>query len=269
MNQATIRKSISVSGAGLHKGAPAEIEFSPSGAGTGIILENKGEIYGLDVKYVSDTNRGTVLQKGKSKIYTVEHMLSAVKALGVDNIRIRVRGDEAPAMDGSAFLFVKALKKAGITGQAAEKKVFTPREPLLLRENGKYMAALPGKGFSVYYFSDFSKQGLAPEEAGGKVTPENFIKEISRARTFGFKQEIEALQKAGLIKGASLKNAIVIDKGKPVNGRLRFKNEPARHKVLDIIGDFSFIEGEINMTVIAYKTGHTENIKMVKQILNS
>jgi UDP-3-O-acyl N-acetylglucosamine deacetylase len=238
-------------------------------ADTGIILENNGETYGLDVKYVSDTNRGTVLKKGKSIINTVEHMLSAVKALGIDNIRIRVQGDEAPALDGSARLFAEALKKAGITGQAAEKKVFTLREPLLLRENGKYMAALPGKGFSVFYFSDFSKQGLAPGEAGIKVTAENFMKEISRARTFGFKQEIEALKRAGLIKGANLENAIVIDNGRPVNGRLRFKNELARHKVLDIIGDFSFIEGEINMTVIAYKTGHTENIKMVRRLLKS
>jgi UDP-3-O-[3-hydroxymyristoyl] N-acetylglucosamine deacetylase len=268
MKQATIKKTISMSGIGLHKGTASEIKFSPADAGSGIFFENKGETYGLDVKYVSDTKRGTVLKKGKSEIHTVEHMLSAVKALGIDNLRVTIAGDEVPVLDGSALLFAAAIKKSGITFQEQKKKVFTLMEPVLLNETGKYMAAVPGKGFSVFYFSDFSKQGIAPEEYGIKVTPKSFVEEVSAARTFGFKNEISALKKAGLIKGASLKNAVVFDAGRPVNGKLRFVNELSRHKVLDIIGDLSFIEGEINMTVIAYKTGHTENIEMVKKLLS-
>lgn len=267
MKQATLRTAVRFSGIGLHKGAAVEVEFVPAPENSGIVFENNGETYGLDVSYVTDTKRGTVLTKGKSVIHTVEHMLSAVKALGIDNLIIRVSGDEAPAQDGSAGWFCSALKKAGIKMQTAKKKFFSLSEPVLLSENGKYMAALPGKGFSVFYFSDFSGQGIAPEQAGLTVTPESYIKEIAGARTFGFKNEIDALKKAGLIKGADLNNAVVMDKGRPVNGRLRYENELTRHKVLDIIGDFSFIEGEINMTLVAYKTGHSENIDMVKRLL--
>lgn len=269
MKQATIGKSVKISGIGLHKGAPVEVTFYPAPENTGIVFKNNGETYSLDVKLVAGTNRGTVLKKGASEIHTVEHMLSAVKALGIDNVIIELEGGEAPVLDGSARGFIAAFKKAGIKRQAAEKKVFTLNEPLLLNENGKYMAALPGNGFAVRYFSDFSGRGIPPEEAGLKITPEKYAAEISCARTFGFKEEIEGLKKAGLIKGASMKNAVVIENGRPVNGRLRLENELTRHKVLDIIGDFSFIEGEINMTIVAYKTGHAENIKMLKQILNS
>jgi len=269
MNQASIGKVISVSGIGLHKGNGSKVEFSPAEPDSGIIIRNKGETYKLDVKYVSSTNRGTVLKRGKSTLHTVEHMLSAIKALGIDNIIISVEGDEAPVLDGSSSGFIAAFKNAEVIKQKPEKKAFKIKEPYLLGRDGKYLVVLPGEGFTVRYFSDFSRHGIAAEEAGLEVTPEAYEREISKARTFGFKSELNWLMKAGLARGGTLDNAIVIENGKPVKGRLRYANELTRHKVLDIIGDFAFIEGRLNMTVIAYKTGHGQNIEMVKKLLKS
>lgn len=268
MKQATLKKSVKITGTGLHKGAPVAVIFRPARENTGIVFKNKGETYKLDVKLVAETKRGTVIKRGGSVIHTVEHMLSAVKSFGIDNVTVDLRGDEAPALDGSARGFITAFKKTGLMAQNAERKAFTLKDTFLAGGNGRYIAAIPGRGFTVMYFSDFSGMGIRPEEACLEVNPERYCREIAGARTFGFKSEIYALKKGGLIKGASLKNSILIDKGRPVNGRLRWKNELARHKVLDITGDFAFIEGDINMTVIAYKTGHAENIKMVSMLLN-
>ncbi len=269
MNQATIAKKTSVTGRGLHKGGEAKVTFKPAAPGAGIIIKNNGMEYGLDVRYVVETNRGTVIKNGKSVLHTIEHMLSAVKALGIDNIEISVDGNEPPVLDGSACGFTAALKKAGIKKQKAEKKQFRLKEPVLISDRGRYIAALPGKGLKAGYFSDFSKHGIAPEEAWITLSTASYIREISRARTFGFKSEIEWLIKAGLIKGASFKNAVLIDRGRPVKGSLRYKNELTRHKLLDLIGDLSFIEGGLNMTVIAYKTGHKQNIELVRKLINN
>jgi UDP-3-O-[3-hydroxymyristoyl] N-acetylglucosamine deacetylase len=269
MKQATIRRKAFINGRGLHKGAPVSVEFAPAKPGSGIVFENRGEVYKLDVKYVSGTGRGTVIKKGRSVIHTVEHMLSAVKALGIDNLRIRIDGDEAPALDGSARGFAACLKKAGLSMQKPPKKEFSLEGPVLVEADGKYLAALPGCGFKVAYFADFSARGLKPEDAETEVNAKQYIREIAGARTFGFRDEIKSLKKAGLIRGADAHNAIVMHKGRPVNTKLRHINELARHKALDMIGDFAFIEGQLNMTLIGYKTGHTENIKMVKLLLKN
>jgi UDP-3-O-[3-hydroxymyristoyl] N-acetylglucosamine deacetylase len=269
MKQATIKKSAGLAGIGLHKGREAKVVFRPAAPDSGIIIINRGLKYRLDIRRVAGTNRGTVLKNGRSVLHTIEHMLSAVKAMGIHNIEIEIDGNEAPALDGSSAGFVAALNSAGIKKQASPAKQFIISEPVALSDNGRYMAVLPGRGFEVRYFSDFSKHGVAPEECGLKVTPAAYESEICRARTFGFKAEIDWLISAGLIKGASLENAVLIDGGRPVAGALRYRDELTRHKVLDIIGDFAFIEGDLNLTVIAYKTGHKQNIEMVRRLLKN
>ncbi|HRU39256.1 MAG TPA: UDP-3-O-acyl-N-acetylglucosamine deacetylase [Candidatus Goldiibacteriota bacterium] len=270
MRQLTIKNQASLKGKGLHTGSRVSVLIKPAPENSGIIIENSGEIYSLHAGLVTSTSRGTVIEKGTSRVHTVEHMLAAVKALGLDNIVLNIDGEEAPAMDGSALGFVKAIKRAGIMSQNAAKKIVEIKNPIVTGSGSKYMAVLPADSFYVSYFSDFSEMGLAPQHASCEVTSGNFESKISKARTFGFNAEISALKKAGLIMGADSNNAVVFDeKGRPVNTRLRAANEPSMHKVLDIIGDFAFIPGLLKIAVVAYRTGHTENIEMVRRILKN
>jgi len=267
--QTTIKKRVDVQGRGLHGGKPVKIEFSPAKKNSGITVKNNGESYRLGPDKVFSTKRGTSIRHGRSVIHTVEHLVSAVRGMGIDNVAVDISGNEAPALDGSAFLFVNALKKAGTQKISAPKKQLLLRNPVVLSGKGCWMAVLPFNGFKVRYFSDFSDHGIPADDCSIKITPQSYEKEISKARTFGFKSELKWLMAAGLIKGASLENAVLIDKGKPVKTKLRYKNELTRHKVLDIIGDFGLINAELNMLVIAVKTGHEMNIKTVNKILSN
>jgi len=267
--QQTIKSQVAIEGKGLHKGKKSKIIFSPLDVDAGVILKNNGFEYKLDVDFVADVKRGTTLKYKKSTIYTVEHLLSAIKGLGIDNILIDIEGDEPPALDGSSFEYCKILKKAKILKQNKEKEIFKITKPCYIKDNDRFLIVLPYDKLKIYYFSDFSKFGIAPQEFFIEVNENNYIKEISKARTFGFKSEIEWLYKAGLIKGADFNNAILIDKGKPVNTRLRYSDELTRHKVLDIIGDFCFLPGDLYLLIIAVKTGHRHNIEVVKQLLKN
>jgi UDP-3-O-[3-hydroxymyristoyl] N-acetylglucosamine deacetylase len=267
MKQKTLAKQAVVEGPGLHKGKNTTVIFNPAQEGAGIAVKNSHFTYKLSPGLVLDTKRGTTIKYKGSTVHTVEHMLSALQGLGIDNCLIEIIGNEPPAADGSAYPYLAAVKKAGIRTQRAVKNEITIKEPLMLEDEDRFMAVLPWKGFKITYFSDFSKRSIGPDDFSAEITPLVYEKEVSKARTFGFKSEIGWLIKAGLIKGASLKNAILIgEDGKPVNGSLRYPDELTRHKVLDIAGDFKLIQGSLNMHVIAVKTGHKHNIAMAKKI---
>ncbi|MEI7640877.1 MAG: UDP-3-O-acyl-N-acetylglucosamine deacetylase [bacterium] len=265
--QRTLNKSVSLAGKGLHKGQNVKVTFHSAPAGNGITIRNNKEEYKLSLDLVFDTQRGTSIRYGKSEIYTVEHMLSALRGMGIDNAVIELEGNEPPIFDGSALEYVKALKKAGIKVLEKKRKQLLLKKTIVLKYNGKYIAAIPFAGYRINFFTDFSGKGLLPEECFFEMKGNSFEKEIAPARTFGFKEELDELIKNGLIKGADLRSAILFDKAKPVNTKLRFKNEVTRHKVLDLLGDFGFLEGELNFIVIAVKTGHTQNIEMAKKII--
>ncbi|MFP4465435.1 MAG: UDP-3-O-acyl-N-acetylglucosamine deacetylase [Candidatus Goldiibacteriota bacterium] len=264
--QITIAGSALVKGRGLHKGRESTVVFSAAAPGRGIIIKNNNEKYTLRPENVFDTRRGTSVKKGKSRIYTVEHMVSAVRGLGIDNITVEIKGGELPCGDGSAAVFAKAVLSAGLKKQNALKKTLEIKEPAAVKDNGCFLAVIPYPVFKVYYFSDFSEMGCGPMEFSSEVTPDTYLKRICRARTFGFKKELQGLIKSGLIKGAGPKNAVLMDKGRAVNTRLRYKNELARHKALDVIGDFGILGSGLKMLVIAYKTGHRHNIEAIKKI---
>ncbi len=269
MKQKTIKKSFEIKGAGLHYGGKNSIIFYPAKANSGIIIKVNGVNFPLDVRSVLSTQRGTDICLNNFRISTIEHLLASVKGLGIDNIIIEINGNEAPILDGSSKIFCEKFLKNGIIVQNKKKREIKIKQSFLVSNNGKYIAGLPSDSFKIYYFSDFSASGIKPDFWGGKITPEFFLKQIAPARTFGFKSELRTLKRQGLIKGATLQNAVLIDRGKPVNTKLRFKNELLRHKILDIIGDLSYIPGYLKICIIAYKTGHTENIMMVKEILKN
>lgn len=265
--QLTIKNSAGVSGTGLHGGMRVKIEFFPARPDSGIIIKNSEAEQRLGPGCVSEVNRGTSIFKGRKKILTVEHVISAIRGARIDNIIIHIEGNEPPALDGSAAGFVKALKKAGLKRQGVKKKQIKLKAPIAAADNGAYMAVIPSDRFKVYYFADFSDKRLP---AGGFFFDSksgDYEKEIAPARTFGFKEELGRLIKAGLIKGAAPENAVLFDKGRLVKGRLRFKDEHIRHKVLDVIGDFGMLGANLDMTVFAVKTGHRHNIEMTKRII--
>lgn len=269
MKQKTIKKSFEIFGIGLHRGDKTRIIFYPAEENTGIVIKINDQDFHLNIENVISTDRGTDVCFNNFRISTIEHLLASIKGLDIDNIIIRIDGNEVPILDGSSKIFCEKLIKSGIINQNKTKKEININKPVLISNNGKHIIALPSDIFKVYYFSDFSFFGIRPDFWGGKITTEFFLKNIAPSRTFGFKSEIKMLRKKGLIKGATLKNAVLIDKGKPINTKLRFKNELLRHKILDIIGDLAYIPGYLKMCIIAYKTGHTENIMMVKKLLKN
>ncbi len=267
MNQRTIKKQFFIEGKGLHKGKRCKITFLPAKENTGILIRNNGVEYNPVVNYVIETKRGTTLRYKNSIIYTVEHILSAIKGMDVDNIILEIDGDEPPALDGSSFVYCSMIKRAGLIQQNFPKKFFFVNRPHYIKQNDAVLIVLPYDCFKIYYFSDYSEYNIKPQEFSLVLTQDSYLKKIAKARTFGFKSEINWLYKAGLIKGADFKNAVLIDKGKPVNTKFRFKDEITRHKILDLIGDFALLPGTLKMLVIAVKTGHKHNIQMVKELL--
>ena len=295
MKQHTLKDSFSFEGKGLHTGLYIHATFYPAAKNTGIRirrvdLPNQPTHEAL-AEYVSATERGTVIERGKWKISTVEHALSALYAMGVDNCLIVLDGPEMPILDGSARMFVHAIQQVGLEEQDAEQKVFVVEKPIEYRsEHGNHMLLLPSDQYEVEVTLRYPT-GRLQEQRAELNDLNDYAREVSAARTFCFMREIEPLLRMGLIKGGDLKNALVIyetplsqegfdliaDKlGQPhmdatklgYLSPLNYPNEPARHKLLDLIGDMSLIGCRIQGRIIATRPGHTFNTQCCRQLRN-
>lgn len=295
MKQHTIKESFTLSSVGLHTGLMINATFRPAEANTGIRLCRvdlpKQPCHQALADYVSGTERGTVLEHGKWKISTVEHALSALYAMGVDNCLIEVDGPEMPILDGSAKLFVREIARVGLEEQDAEQKVFVVTEPIeYVSEHGHRMRIEPCDHYEVDVTIAF-RSVLLREQHATLTDLKDYPREVAAARTFCFVREIEPLLRVGLIKGGDLKNALVIyetemsqegmdyfcDKlGQPhmdatklgYLSPLNYQNEPARHKLLDVIGDLSLLGLRIQGRIVAFKPGHTFNTQCVRKLRN-
>ena len=299
MKQRTIKQPVTLSGVGLHTGSVVNITFTPAPEDQGIKfvrtdLEKKPVIQ-ADVNRVISTDRNTCLQVGEVQVKTVEHALSALRGLRIDNVLIEIDGPEVPIMDGSAQPFVEAIQEAGIEEQEADREYFVIEEPIVYRsENGETeIMALPSDHFEVTTMIDFDSPVLGQQYASLHDL-DDYAKEIAPCRTFVFLHELEALIERDLIKGGDLDNAIVIVdrpvKKRTLNGlakklgkpsievaeegilntlKLQFKNEPARHKLLDIIGDTALLGKPIKGRIIATKPGHRANVEFTKMLKKS
>jgi UDP-3-O-[3-hydroxymyristoyl] N-acetylglucosamine deacetylase / 3-hydroxyacyl-[acyl-carrier-protein] dehydratase len=294
MNQRTIKTPVSVKGIGLHTGKEVELTFQPADANHGYKfcrtdLDNR-PVINVDVSRVISTNRGTTIKAGEAQVSTIEHVLSALTGLEIDNVLMELTGPEVPIMDGSASAFVKALKAAGIEEQDAERDYFEIEEPIIYKDTqtGAELMALPCEQFEVITMIDFNSPVLGQQYAYLQNIAD-FEKEIAHCRTFVFLHELEYLFKQNLIKGGDLDNAIVIV-DRPVSQddldelarkldkpsvkvdregilntvELYFKNEPARHKLLDVIGDISLLGKPIKGKIVATKPGHTANLEFTR-----
>jgi UDP-3-O-[3-hydroxymyristoyl] N-acetylglucosamine deacetylase / 3-hydroxyacyl-[acyl-carrier-protein] dehydratase len=294
IKQCTIREATTVKGVGLHTGQRVNLTLHPAPENHGFRFR-RTDIDGqptvlADVSKVFATNRGTVLKDGEAQVSTVEHLLSALVGLGIDNVLIDIDGGEVPIMDGSAAPFVAAIEAAGIVELAAERDVFDIREPLSFKDEatGAEFLVLPSDNYTVTTLIDFNSPVLGPQFATLE-TLSQYKTDIASARTFVFLHELEILLNQGLIKGGDLDNAVVIADhamsdeevsilaeklGKPAlrieregilnTTQLRFQNEPARHKLLDVIGDLALVGRSFKAKIVATKPGHTANVAFAK-----
>ena len=269
--QKTIKKAVSYRGIGLHTGKEVTMTLEPAPVNWGVVfvredLPGSPQIK-LSASKVISNLRGTSIGEGEVKVRTVEHILAALSGLNVDNITIKIDGEEIPAADGSALPFVRLIQKAGIVEQEASRDVLKVEEPFWLEEGERRLVVLPNDKLKITYTVDFPQSPLKSQFAEFTVDEETFIREIAPSRTFGFMEEVEELKRRGLIQGGSLDNAVVIDKDGVVNEEgLRFPNEPVRHKILDLIGDLYLLGKPVRAHILAIKSGHLFNVKLTQKL---
>ena len=294
--QHTLSESVSISGTGLHTGVLVDMTLQPANPGFGIQFQRvdlpNQPLIKADCDLLTDTSRGTTLQVGDAKVSTVEHILAALVGLGVDNLLIELNGPEIPIMDGSSAPFIEAIEKVGVLEQDAAKAWYSIDENIFHYDEDKRveMVALPALDYQITTLIDFNSPVLGTQHAALK-TIKDFKSEISPCRTFCFLHELETLLEHDLIKGGDINNAIVVvdktvtkeemtrlakvfkrdkievkSEGYLNNLELRFPNEPARHKLLDVIGDLALIGYPIKARIIANRPGHSSNVEFAKKI---
>ncbi len=265
MNQKTIRREGSVSGVGLHTGEKSSVSFKPLPPNSGIRFYKDG----LKVDSSSEDGlsfRCTSVGFGKNRILTVEHLLASLAGLGIYNIQADVTGPELPGLDGSALPFVKLFLKLGLEDQNEPREVFKIMEPIFCYESNKALSVYPSEEFRVSYILDYDHPVLRDQQVDFLITPQVFEKEIAPARTFCTKEEADRLKKDNLGKGASYENTLVISEDGPIKNTFRFRDECARHKVLDLLGDLNLMDFSIAGRVIGLRSGHSLNRKLVEEI---
>jgi len=268
--QRTLDHSIKCSGIGLHSGKKIQLFLHPAAANEGItfVRSDVGVTIPANAAHVCDTRLCTTLGKDGVTISTVEHLLSALAGLGIDNARIEVDGPEVPVMDGSAAPFVFLIQCAGIRELGFAKKILRVLKRVEVVDGDKRCALYPSAGFKISYLLDYNHPLLKERRVSIDFSRQAYTREISRARTFGFLHEIEQLQKAGLALGGSLENAIVLDKYRVINeGGLRYEDECVRHKILDTLGDLSLAGLPIAGAFEGERTGHHANHQLVSALL--
>jgi len=268
--QKTIRNETSFSGIGLHTGKNTTITFKPAPPDTGVVfirtdLPDRPQIK-ADVAYVADVSRGTTIGFGEVRVLTIEHVLAAIAGLEIDNIYAEVDAGEAPVGDGSSLPFVKALSDAGIEKQDRGRKEIKITHPITYERDGISLLALPSSSLKLSYTIDYGHCSLDTQYSSFTINPQTFASEIAPARTYCFLEDVEQLKAAGLIKGGSLENAVVIGDEGVLNEELRFSDEFARHKLLDLLGDLVLLGAPLQAHIVAIKGGHASHVEFVKQL---
>ncbi len=275
ITQRTLKNVIRATGVGLHTGEKVYLTLRPAAPNTGVIFRRVDLDPPVEVpaksENVSDTRLSTTLEKDEVKISTVEHLMSAFAGLGVDNAYVDLTAAEVPIMDGSAGPFVFLIQSAGIEEQSVAKQFFRIRKTVLIEEGDKWVRFDPLDGFKVSFAIDFNHPifSNSSQQASVDFSTTSFVKEVSRARTFGFMQDLEALRDAGLARGGSLDNAIVMDSYHILNeDGLRYEDEFVKHKILDAIGDLYLLGHPLIGAFSAHKSGHELNNRLLRKTLS-
>jgi len=269
--QRTLKQETSFEGIGLHTGRYAKVRLKPAPRDTGIIFTRTDKDIALKASMgsVSDTAFSTTLGYDGVKIRTVEHILAALSGLGIDNLIVEVNGPEIPILDGSSIELISLILNSGIAKQGKKRPFLRITNPVFFADGQAEIAAFPYDGRRITYRIHFNHHLLGEQNLSLDISEENFVKEIAPARTFGFLKDVEYLKANGFAKGGSLENAIILGSDGILNASgLRFKDEFVRHKILDLIGDFSLIGFPIYGHIIANKSGHTANLKFLKKLIS-
>ncbi len=269
--QRTIREAVGCKGIGLHSGKRVNLILKPAPPGTGIVfirtdLPNRPEI-AVRYENIHDTTRATTIHNNGAIVSTVEHLLASIFALGIDNLLIELDSNEVPIMDGSAAPFVLLLKSAGLKLQPRPKEFIIVKDEVSIADGDRHIQAFPSKRLKVSFLIQFDHPVIQRQEYHFEFSTQAFEREISRARTFGFLNEVEKLQEMGFALGGSLENAVVLDRFNVLNSEgLRYPDEFVRHKILDFLGDMALLGTPVLGHFVVHKSGHALNRQFLKRL---
>lgn len=274
IRQRTLKTLVRTTGVGLHTGCKVEMTLRPAQAGTGIVFRRLDVDTPVELRVspelVTDTRLCSAIERDGVKIATVEHLMSALAGLGVDNVYVDLTGPEVPILDGSAAPFVFLIQSAGLEEQAALRRHILVKRSVRVEEGDKWAQFSPHEGYRLSFRIDFEHPVL--QRSGQEITidlaEQSYVKEVSRARTFGFMRDVENLRMSGLARGGTLDNAVVMDEYRVLNeGGLRYADEFVKHKVLDAVGDLYMTGHPIIGAFTAYKSGHGLNNRLLRALL--
>ncbi len=269
--QKTIKRPIQCSGIGLHKGRKVQLTLRPAAEDTGLVfalhVKDGVRFYRPSPDAVVETAMATTLGFGSHRLATVEHLLAAVRGLEIDNLHVEVEGDEVPIMDGSSASFIFLLRAAGFRRQSKPRRLLTLKKSINYQHDGKWIKAKPSDRLTVDYTIHFDHPLVGTQKVFVDCSPENFTRQVAKARTFGFMREVEYLRRNGLALGGSLDNAVVLDEYGVINPEgLRYPDEFVRHKVLDFIGDLLVLGLPMNGDFEVHCSGHALNNAFVRYL---
>jgi UDP-3-O-[3-hydroxymyristoyl] N-acetylglucosamine deacetylase len=272
IHQRTLRKEIFFKGIGLHTGYSVSLTLIPAPEDTGIRFR-RTDLKNFEIEairaHIAKVSYATTLMKKGVMISTVEHLLSTLYGLGIDNLYLDIDSMEVPILDGSGQFFMEEIQKAGIVEQDAMRKYLVVEKPIEVRQGDKVAGVYPESSQRVTYIIDFEHKAIGHQEIRMELTPESYRREIGEARTFGFVSDVEYLKSLGLIRGGSLDNAVVLDDSGIVDNDLRFPNEFVRHKLLDLLGDISLTGYPIIGHLYAERAGHAIHTALADRIVRS
>lgn len=266
MTCATLASPLRFEGVGLHTGAPATIEIRPAPARSGFVFCHGAARIPAVANFAKESPLATVIGNDSTSISTIEHVLSALVAMGCSDAEIVIDGAEIPILDGSAKVFADAIAGVGLLESQIERLIFAPTEVMEFRDGDRAVIILPNDAFRVRVISDFAPP-IGTHYFEATITPQTYRTEIAPARTFAFLRDVESMRARGLARGGSMENALVFDDAGPMQP-LQWPNEVARHKVLDLIGDFALLGAWPLCEVVAIKSGHALHTRITRELRN-
>ncbi len=272
--QRTVKRTIALEGLGLHTGKKIRMSIQPAPADHGIVFVRsdlpRGTRIPARLEFVVDTTLATTLGKEGTVVSTVEHLMSALFGTGVDNALVEVEGPEIPILDGSAAPFVRLIRSAGIAVQPRPRRYLVIQSPFSVCDGDRWVSLLPCPDFMISFGIEFDHPAIGSQFLKFRLSEQDYDREISGARTFGFLRDVEAMKAQGYALGGSLENALVLDDTKVVNSEgLRYQDEFVRHKVLDSVGDLSLTGCRLLAHFVAHKAGHSLNHRLLKKLMDS
>ena len=268
----TVKRPVSVSGIGLHSGVEVSMRLAPSASGRGVVFV-RTDLDGFEIpaswRYVAKVSYATSLMRHGVLLSTTEHLLSVLRAVGIDNVRVEINDLELPILDGSARPFAELILQAGIQRQRRRRRYMRVLKRVEVVDGDKRISIEPWHSFAVSCETLYPHELVGPQRLDLELTQQTYLDEVAPARTFGFERDLDAMRDLGLIRGASLDCAVCFgDSGVLNEGGLRFRDEPCRHKVLDLIGDLALLGHSVIGKVVAARAGHAMHVALVDRIMN-